>query len=174
MDFKILQIAALACGVLGVLTGCSNVKETLGMNRHSPDEFAVVKRAPLSMPPDYSLRPPRPGAPRPQEQAPSAQAAQTVLGVDNRGQSAPGTAEQILLEQAGAADASPAIRQVVDQESITADKADKPVVDKLLDFRGNDKPTAVVVDAEKELERLKDNQQEGKPVTEGETPSVED
>ena len=32
-----------------------------------PDEFAVESRAPLTVPPDFDLRPPEPGAPRPQE-----------------------------------------------------------------------------------------------------------
>ena len=44
------------------LSGCSDAKEQLGLTRSAPDEFAVVKRAPLAMPPDYTLRPPRPGA----------------------------------------------------------------------------------------------------------------
>lgn len=35
------------------------------MSKRSPDEFAVVKRAPLILPPEYDLRPPDPGAPRP-------------------------------------------------------------------------------------------------------------
>src|SRR5690554_5294054 len=43
-------------------------------------EFTVVKRAPLSLPPEYALRPPEPGAPRPQEPSPTAQARQQVLG----------------------------------------------------------------------------------------------
>jgi hypothetical protein len=32
-----------------------------------PDEFEVVQRAPLTIPPDFDLRPPKPGSPRPQE-----------------------------------------------------------------------------------------------------------
>jgi len=40
------------------------------------DEFAVVTKAPLIMPPDYNLRPPRPGAARPQEQSERQQAAE--------------------------------------------------------------------------------------------------
>lgn len=49
------------------LGGCSRgtVQDALGMSKRAPDEFAVVRRAPLIMPPDYDLRPPDPGAPRP-------------------------------------------------------------------------------------------------------------
>ena len=34
-------------------------------DRKRPDEFAIGKQAPLVIPPDYALAPPRPGAPRP-------------------------------------------------------------------------------------------------------------
>ena len=34
-------------------------------NRDRPDEFAVQRQAPLVVPPDFSLTPPKPGAPRP-------------------------------------------------------------------------------------------------------------
>ena len=34
-------------------------------DRKRPDEFAIGKQAPLVIPPDYSMAPPRPGAPRP-------------------------------------------------------------------------------------------------------------
>src|SRR3546814_5174685 len=45
----------------------------------SPDEFRVVSRAPLTLPPDYNLRPPEPGAPRPQVGTPSQQAERAVF-----------------------------------------------------------------------------------------------
>ncbi len=76
-----ILIAALAVALPLATGGCSNVKETLGLTKQSPDEFKVVSRAPLSMPPDYNLRPPTPGAPRPQEGTPRDQAQQAVLGI---------------------------------------------------------------------------------------------
>jgi len=44
----------------------------------TPDEFRVVTKAPLVVPPDFSLRPPAPGKPRPQELQPES-AARTAL-----------------------------------------------------------------------------------------------
>ena len=44
---------------LAALAGCSGtVQEKLGLGKRAPDEFQVVRRAPLILPPDYSLRPP--------------------------------------------------------------------------------------------------------------------
>ena len=39
------------------------VRDNLGMNRAAPDEFKVVSRPPLSVPPEFYMRPPEPGAP---------------------------------------------------------------------------------------------------------------
>lgn len=54
------------CAISAALAGCSggdNVREVLGINRSAPDEFAVVSRPPLSVPPDFRLVTPKPGAP---------------------------------------------------------------------------------------------------------------
>jgi hypothetical protein len=76
--------AARTAGILlvaaGLLAGCSEARQAMGLGKRAPDEFTVVKRAPLSLPPQYSLRPPEPGAPRPQEPSPTEQARQQVLG----------------------------------------------------------------------------------------------
>jgi len=56
-------------GLLG-MTGCEGIKEQLGLNKKAPDEFTVITKAPLVMPPDFTLRPPRPGAEPTQETSP--------------------------------------------------------------------------------------------------------
>src|ERR1700684_2991769 len=64
-----------------LLGGCSGdgLARTFGLTRDAPDEYTVTTRAPLSMPPDYNLRPPRPGVPRPQEQSERDQAAAALV-----------------------------------------------------------------------------------------------
>jgi hypothetical protein len=58
--------AACLVGALA-LSGCTNFKRAIGLEPTMPDEFEVEARAPLTIPPDFDLRPPKPGAPRPQE-----------------------------------------------------------------------------------------------------------
>jgi hypothetical protein len=41
-----------------MLTGCDGVRNALGMERHIPDETKVVSRPPLTLPPEFDLRPP--------------------------------------------------------------------------------------------------------------------
>ncbi len=57
--FRILALATAGA----MLAGCSGgVQESLGLKKKAPDEFAVVRNAPLSLPPNFSLLPPKPGA----------------------------------------------------------------------------------------------------------------
>ena len=56
MKTALLVSSTLIAGMAGV-TGCAGLG---GSN--SPDEFRVVKKAPLVVPPEYSLRPPEGGS----------------------------------------------------------------------------------------------------------------
>jgi Protein of unknown function (DUF3035) len=73
-------VAFSAVGLLGVtlLAGCSDFKQMVGLDQPMPDEFAVESRAPLTIPPDFNLRPPEPGAPRPQEKSAQTEAQQII------------------------------------------------------------------------------------------------
>ena len=156
------------------LGACENAKEELGLNKQVPDEFKVVKRAPLDLPPDYSLRPPRPGAPRPQEQSTSDQAASTVFGQETSDVVAATSGEAALLNRAGSNAADPNIRKTVDEETGELFDRNKPVAEKLFGWGGDkNQASATVVDAKAEAQRLDENAAADKPVTEGETPSIE-
>jgi hypothetical protein len=70
-----------------VLAGCSDFKQAIGLEPTMPDEFAVESNPPLVIPPDFDLRPPAPGAPRPQELSMAKQAEQVI---NQAGPGAPG------------------------------------------------------------------------------------
>ena len=106
--------AILILAAAATTTGCGGMSRALGMEKVTPDEFRVVTRAPLTVPPDYALRPPRPGEPRPQELAPDAEARAALFGQDT-GQSASG-GERQLVTRAGAEAVDPNIRDQVDFE----------------------------------------------------------
>ena len=172
----ILKHSVLCLAAMGALSvaGCSGAKKQLGLDRQGPNEFAVVKRAPLEKPPNYGLRPPRPGAPRPQEDAPIDQARAHLFGQGAEAgahqESGVTDGEARLLNQAGVRNIDPSIRDTVDRE---AGEDTRPVAERLLGIAGfeSDAP-ADVVDAKAEAQRLRENREAGRPVTEGETPSV--
>ena len=118
MSFNRVSAALiLTCGVaaLGMgLSGCSTASRALGMTKVVPDEFRVVTKAPLTVPPDYSLRPPTPGEPRPQELQPESAARSALLGARNAEARSQG--EKLLASKAGADKADPLVRYVVDDE----------------------------------------------------------
>jgi hypothetical protein len=159
--------------LLGGCGGGNGLTRTFGLTRDAPDEYTVTTRAPLSMPPDYNLRPPRPGVPRPQEQSEREQAAealvpQLALGTP-QGNVSPGQAA--LLEQTGPA-APAGIRATVDQEANRAN-GDDSFVDKVLYWR---KPNTqhVQVDAQKEAQRLRENAALGEGPDVGDTPIIQE
>jgi hypothetical protein len=86
-------------------------------NRDRPDEFAVQRQAPLVVPPDFTLTPPAPGAPRPAEGTASEQALEAIFG----GPAPRSRVEASAIDRAGRAD--PSIRsQVGDTETNTVAK----------------------------------------------------
>jgi hypothetical protein len=109
---RVATVGLMICGL--ALAGCKSTKAALGMNKVVPDEFAVVTQAPLVVPPDYSLRPPTPGEPRPQELQPESQARLALL--NERSSATRSEGETLLAQKAGADKADPLIRYVVDDE----------------------------------------------------------
>lgn len=162
------------------LSGCSETRRALGYDKAPPDEFAVVSRAPLSQPPDYTLRPPEPGAPRPQEGTTRDQARNVLIPgkssrftPDGTGMTFAGrsSGEQVLLSQAGADKAPADIRKTVNEETLNLVETDKSFTDEILFWQKKPEP-GEIIDATKEDHRLRENSALGKSVTEGETPQI--
>jgi hypothetical protein len=171
------SLVILAVSLL-VLAGCGDVKQSLGLGRSTPDEFAVVDRPPLSMPPDFGLRPPRPGAPRPQE-VDMSQRANDVLfaGADKKAdalanRSEQSAAEKALLAQSGADKAPSDIRSVINQESAEKVGVSEHLVQELLWWK-KDQPQGTTVDAAAEAARIKEAKDKGEPINKGATPVIE-
>ena len=127
------------------LSGCGG-GEALGFGKVTPDEFRVVAKAPLTLPPDYSLRPPTPGEPRPQELQPESAARQAVLGEAAAVRRSDG--EKLLAQRAGGGSADPLIRYVVDDEFGEIAHKDKSFADMVMFWRKG--PKAELTAAQKE------------------------
>ncbi len=175
----------ILCTTLGIaaiiaVAGCAKTKEQFDFSKKAPDEFAVIRRAPLEMPPDYSLPAPRPGATRPQEEAADQMARQAVLGtassIEINSAAGTSTGEATLLQKAGAANASPSIRAKVDQETDEIIKDETPGIDTLRKMVGQTppEPATELVDPVAEANRIKQNRAQGKPITTGKTPILDE
>jgi len=62
-----ITISALL--VVLFVSGCGTIKNITGKGKNPPDEFAVVQRPSLVVPPEFALTPPSPGEPSPQDLA---------------------------------------------------------------------------------------------------------
>lgn len=194
------NIPAVLC--LCALAACGgDVKETLGLGRKAPDEFRIVSRPPLSVPPQFNLRPPSLTGTTPAGQSADRAAASLLLGAGENEPSgqgntfllAPGSAETAVapvtaqplglqaetpaemqfLQNAGAATADPRVRDMLVEERLNRQMTYEEEEESWWNFFGSDPASKEpLVHAKKESERIRQNEEEGKPITEGETPEV--
>jgi len=184
MNMKQNMMFLAACLLLAACSNGEGLRETLGLNRHGPDEFQVVSRPPLTLPPDFSLRPPKEGENAAYVPAISTrqQAHDTILGTAPQASASlaatavqpvasgdlPSSADSRFLSNGGTQQANPGIRSLlIGQQPDQASKDNKYLVMP----GGSGDP---VVDAGKESARLKKDKQENLPPTAGgETPTMQ-
>ncbi len=188
MTYFVGRVAPLVAML--ALAACDNatVADTLSLNREAPDEFTVVSRPPLTVPPEFTLRPPRAGE-APRGATSDAQARGLLIGQEAKPKEtietivepslptavtpvvtseAPSGAAETFLKRAGAANASDTIRTQLGTDATTP--ADTSKAKSLMEKLSTKEKAEPVVDAKKEAERLRDNKDKGKPATEGEVP----
>lgn len=150
-----LVICFLMVMAFGV-SGCAEARNQLGLDRHSPDEFTVVKRAPLTLPPEYNLRPPSDmTAAEDRQQTAGNRARATVFGGDASASKTDSSADDLFLSKAGVAEADPAIRDQLDRERGYVPLKDRSTVDRIL--RREPEAKGSVIDARAEAARLQQN-----------------
>ncbi len=189
------QLFTVSC--LCILAACGgDVRESLGLNKQAPDEFNVVSRPPLSVPPEFYLEPPTPGAPPRFEGTQESQAKALILNsegnieevdasktVDARVEEVqvealtlsaddlPTPQESTLLNKLKVADRDPDIRKKLYREV-----SEEPVVREdatpLEEWLGLADDSSVV-DPAAEAERIRSNKDAGKPLNEGEVKTKE-
>jgi hypothetical protein len=158
----VLTLVAASALSLGA---CSGLRQSIGLTKVTPDEFLTVSTAPLTVPPEYGLRPPAPGQPRPQELAPESAARQILLG--QRQSVTRSAGEQILVAQAGGDRADPLARYVVDDEFGDLTHKEENWANRIMFWRREDPATraatttqtsdgAVTIDAASEYARLQE------------------
>lgn len=167
-----IRSLALLAGAVFALGAC-DVARTLGFDREGPDEFAVLRHAPLTVPPDFRLRPPEPGTVSPQVQPQRESARRTLTG---RGGGSEGedrsAGESALLSKMDSVEVDSSFRRRIDEETAEIARKNRRLLDDLI-FWEDRESHASVVDAAAESKRLRENEALGKPPTEGETPTIQ-
>ena len=157
------------------LAGCGgdDITRTFGLVRDTPDEFTVTTRAPLAMPPGFTLRAPEPGAPRPQERSATAAAEAALVPQASleTAQAVPNSFGQQAMLAASGPQAPANIRAQIDADK-SLDSGTPTFVDKLMFWRTPPQP-GVVADPEKEAQRIRENAALGQSVEQGDTPIIQ-
>ena len=129
-------------GLTILLAGCSSARDIVGLSKQSPDEFEVVTRAPLSLPPDYGLRVPIPNSSRTQEKSVGESAddlisakgsllsRQKLSRRDGLGSISP--VEEAILGRARAERSNDSIRAKLNSENKAISGTDKKLIEKII------------------------------------------
>jgi hypothetical protein len=100
---------------LSLLSGCgSELSDVLGTNKMPPDEFTILTKPPLIVPPEYNLRPPAEGEIRPNAQQPKRQLQSILFGQNQTDDFS--SSEISLMTGSDVAEAIPNIKEVLDSE----------------------------------------------------------
>ncbi len=160
-----LRAALLIAVTAASLSGCDTLRSAAGMDKSAPDEFAVTTKAPLVIPPDYNLQPPRVGA-VPTNQVDPTQSAETALfGNDPAAIAAqlPNTyseTEKMLLANAKVQNIDPEIRQNLASDNKNMLGADDGFTNDILFWQKPKADTGQPLDADKEAKKI-DGQRAG-------------
>ena len=168
-------MAAMALG------GCTDLRRAVGAEKTSPDEFQIRVRKPLSMPREYGLKAPKPGAARPQDNKSRDRTRQIVLESDKsrlgtrrvrpqiKGLSRQETA---LITKLGGGSVESGIRRKVDRESAEIAENQKSFVNSIMFWKDEVKP-GKPVDPKKEARRIQENAALGKRGNAAGVPTIE-
>lgn len=162
-----LRMVALA-GMAVSLIGCDSFREAAGVVKQPPDEFAVVTKSPLVIPPDFNLRPPKPGAQPTNQTSPTDSAQAALFGEDPSTAAAglPGNysaEERVVLASSGGANADPAIRKQLASDLKSMEATDDSFTDRLL-FGSPDPDKGAPLNADAEAQRLQAAKVDGQQV----------
>jgi len=179
-SYRLLPV--ILCAALAGCGSSSDLRDKLGLVHQAPDEFRVLPRPPLSVPPEFNLRPPgqeseyasgQPAENRAHDEVlgneagipPQPRASTAVVPVTSG--SLPSGGDAQLLSNAGAGKADPRIRQ-----RILDDTTNGGVAHDSSYLFGGKKQEDTEVDPTKEAQRLKNDKAQNKPPTTGDTPVI--
>ena len=154
MKSKALAFGSVAMAALS-MAGCGSLGSSAGFGKRAPDEFNVVTKAPLVVPPEYALRPPGVGAELPAELDPGSRGRTILFGQEAGIDASAG--ERALIAAAGATAADYSVRTAVDYDSGQIIRKNSSFVGKVLNFGDSSSDeNGTPLDAEAEAQRLRD------------------
>ena len=146
-------------------TGCASASKAFGMSKTTPNEFNILTKPPLVVPPEYNLRPPRPGELNVEEKYATVAARKALLGEIDPAK--PSQGESILIARAGGGSADPAVRVIIDGQN-SIERKNRGFSDRIIFWKNGQAigPDGQPLNADQEAARMKavDSATGGAPV----------
>ena len=153
--------------IFNIISGCSKIRKSAGVNRKMPDEFQVIENPPLIIPPNYNLVPPDQLQEKSIENIEKELAEEILFGLEEEkiiDETQLSTMNQILLK-ANTENISDNIRHEINEDFTKEMSLDK--------FQFEWKNEIEILDAVKESERIREKNFKNESIAEGEIPIIE-
>ena len=154
VEMSVKYTTALIVAAAVILPGCASIARATGATKSAPNEFNILTKPPLVVPPEYNLRPPKAGEFNAAEAYSSKVARETLLGEIDEAK--PSQGEILLMTQAGAGRADPSIRVEIDGSN-QVEKKPSGFSQRVMSWREGKAvdTTGAPLDPENEARRLK-------------------
>jgi len=143
---------ATACAAMG-LSACTQTSKALGITKNAPNEFNILTKAPLVVPPEYNLRPPQLGTSNAENNYSQKAAREALIGDIDEAE--PTRGEVVLMSKAGVGRANQEIRLEIDGSN-SVERKTKSFSDQVLFWRDGKvvTPDGSPMDPETEARRM--------------------
>jgi hypothetical protein len=150
----LLKIYFILTCIILLLNSCGGVKEKIGIIKKAPDEFQVYESKPLSVPPNFELRPPAEGEILANEND------ESIIFIDENNIDKNLTlSDEILLISLGEKEIEKNIRKIINDEN-SIQEVDKSLLDKIINFEpifeGKKNKESEIINAVEEKKRIED------------------
>ena len=150
----LLKIYFILTCIILLLNSCGGVKEKIGIIKKAPDEFQVYESKPLSVPPNFELRPPAEGEILANENDES-----IIFSDENNIDKNLTLSDEILLISLGEKEIEKNIRKIINDEN-SIQEVDKSLLDKIINFEpifeGEKNKESEIINAVEEKKRIED------------------
>jgi len=151
MRLKTLMLMT-ACAAMG-LSACTQTTKALGLKKNAPNEFNILTKAPLVIPPEYNLRPPQIGTSSSENNYSQKSAREALIGDIDAAE--PTRGEIVLMSKSGVGRANQEIRLEIDGVN-SVERKSKSFSDQVLFWKDGKvvTPEGSPVDPEVEARRI--------------------
>ena len=150
----LLKIYFILTCIILLLNSCGGVKEKIGIIKKAPDEFQVYESKPLSVPPNFELRPPAEG-----EILTNENDENIIFSDENNIDKNLTLSDEILLISLGEKEIEKNIRKIINDEN-SIQEVDKSLLDKIINFEpifeGKKNKESEIINAVEEKKRIED------------------